>query len=199
MPSSAPQSTALSPTPSVGGRVGRTLFFLLVVGGLAGMLCCGGVSVVTVMLLGGVDRASQRISQVIDEKLKPMTLPGWENDWVMQEELTRPYTIALDAVTSNPDVIERLGDPVEQASEDIKRDYKQDLVGLFRRDGSGPLKDKETIMFRVKGPTGTGVVTVVAERSAIGNHMAPAEIKVATGDGPDIDIPPPKPQTQLSK
>jgi hypothetical protein len=122
----------------------------------------------------------------------PIPLPGIAaspdvNDWITDRTLAPVYTTALDAVASNLQVIERLGDSIEPVQQD-------DTEALFRRLDSGSLKPGgETIEFDIKGSKGTGIVSVVATGVANGEFRV-AKITVTFSDGATIDVPPPPDQ-----
>jgi hypothetical protein len=166
--------------------LGTLMTFVLVCGGL-----CAG------LLYYGANRAetlSERAEQALDRLQRgqpPLASPPVA-DWMTSRVLAPVYTVALDAVASNEQVIERLGDPIEPALEADE---------LYRRTSSGELAGDETIEFDILGAKGTAVVSVVASNEAAGSPpgMAYSAYRAATitvtfSDGAKIEVPPPKDQ-----
>jgi hypothetical protein len=174
--------------PSGGG--GR-LVLMIVLGVLAMLgLCCGVACTGLFVLWNRSPQLARRVTTAVEEKLTPQ--PAWVNDWMAQEQLTRAYTVALDAVVADKQVIERLGDPVEPAGEPDE---------LFRRENKGQLQSDETIEFDVKGPRGTAVVRVVTGPAQAPQFSYPwsaaKKITVKLADGGEIDVPPPKEENEI--
>jgi hypothetical protein len=96
--------------------------------------------------------------------------------------------VALDAVATDKNVTEALGEPIETVS---------DSAALFERDSTGELNPLgETIHFTIQGPKGKGNVVV----HTLGNRMRgpapqsashPRSIIVALADGRTIEVPAP--------
>src|SRR5262245_3190678 len=125
----------------------------------------------------------------------PMANPQ-VNDWWTLRMLAPTYTAAIDAITSNPQVSERLGEPVEPLS---------DVEDLYQRKDSGPPQpDGETILFAIQGPRGKAEVSVLAKTpTPDASGGAPGgrwdtyravEITVTFSDGSTIKVPAPKEQ-----
>lgn len=93
-------------------------------------------------------------------------------------ELLPTMDQAISAVSSDPQVIDRLGEPVE-------------ISTLPARDGSGELAPAgENFHFTVKGPKGTANVTGTA-RQELGSWRIIA-LTVQTSDGSTFNVPPPE-------
>lgn len=105
-------------------------------------------------------------------------------DWWTSRVLSQVYTVALDQVVSDPDVIELLGEPIEV-------DYSAEE--LFVRKGTGQLNEQsESIAFDIKGSKASATVTVVATTPQ--QRMQIREIRVTTEDGQTIQVTPPEPE-----
>ena len=85
------------------------------------------------------------------------------------------------AVTSDPQVIDRLGEPVS-------------LTSSPARQGEGKLKPAgETIQFDLAGPRGKGIASAVA--TSTGAEYRVVKITVTFADGSVVDVPPPEDQS----
>jgi len=93
-------------------------------------------------------------------------------------ELMPTMDQAISAVSSDPQVIDKLGEPVE-------------INTLPARDGSGELKPGgEDFHFTVKGPKGTGKVKGTARQES-GSWRITA-LTVQASDGSTFNVPPPQ-------
>jgi len=183
------------PKPKTAGDHGRTVLFIAL--GVAGvsLACCGGMGVAVLLLFTVRDSTRKKVQAAIEDRLPAQLVPQrWEEDWMTMEQLTRGYTTALDAVTADKRVIERLGDDIEA------------VVGpndkLFRRERTGRLSQSdEPIEFDVKGPKGTATVRVVcaAAQGLPGSFpwSRPTKITVKFKDDAELDVPPPVEKNQL--
>jgi hypothetical protein len=178
------------PPPHPGGGSGRlVLMIVLSVLGILG-LCCGVACSGVFVLWSRSPNLARRVEAAIEEKISPQ--PAWVNDWMIQERLSRAYTIALDAVADNKEVNERLGDPIEPAG---------DPDELFRRENNGAPLPEETIEFDIKGPKATAVVIVVTGQVNGPRFSQPGsgakKITVKFADGSQLDVPPPKEDVEV--
>jgi hypothetical protein len=183
------------PQHQPGGNNNRILAIVLVTMGLAGMLCCGGG--ICGGVLFSVVRSSPAVQQVttsIQSKLpqpQPSMTSGW--DWMAMEQLARAYTMALDAVVADKQVIEKLGKPVQPVIESEQ---------LFRRERNGALSnEEEAIEFDIAGPKGKAVVRVVGVAATGPPGAYPwsqaKKITVTLSDDTEIDVPVPAEKAQL--
>jgi hypothetical protein len=149
--------------PQPGG--GRTLVIvLLVVLGLV-VLACGGLCAGCYFVVG-------RTSRVVGKGLE---------EFAKSAALAPAYLSAMQAAISDPQVIDRLGEPITQT----------DHMVPYRRQGEGELRPAgETLQFDIRGPKGTGIVSVVAIKGDDGAFHA-AKITVTFGDGSVVDVPTP--------
>ncbi len=112
------------------------------------------------------------------------------NDWWTSRVLSQVYTVALDTVAADPQVIEHLGESIETDLE---------AEDLFRRQRAGPLNTAdETIAFDITGPKGSATVTVISAGGQLGDMnqaLQIREITVTASDGTTIDVPPPADQS----
>jgi cytochrome oxidase complex assembly protein 1 len=167
------------------------LLVALLVFAVSCLCCCGGIS-------AGLFLVADRVQTAVREMPKSIPVPGVTvtpdvNDWITARTLAPVYTTALDAVTSDKNVIERLGEPIETVG---------DSTDLFRLKGSDdPDNPGETIEFDIKGPRGPAKVTVGTSRPsaalpgvATTDELRVAKITVTLSDGSVIDVPPPKEQ-----
>jgi hypothetical protein len=158
---SHPSQFSPSPQQSGGGGTSVLVIVLVILGVL--LVVCGGVCAGCVYLA----RSSVGVVQ-----------KGLE-EGVKFVQLAPAYKEANLAVMNNEQVIDRLGEPIEPT----------EATPLFRHDGKGPLnKSGETFQFDVKGPKGTGIVSVVATGDA-DNVFHPAKITVTFSDGSVVDVP----------
>jgi Cytochrome oxidase complex assembly protein 1 len=148
------------PHPSGGGN--SVLVIVLVIFGVL-FVVCGGLCAGCVYLAG---QAKTVVQQGIEEGVKFV-------------QLAAVFAEAQQAVAANQQVIDRLGEPIELAGG----------VSPFRHEGQGKLnKSGETIQFDVKGPKGTGIVSVVATAGDDAIFHA-AKITVTFADGSVVDVP----------
>jgi cytochrome oxidase complex assembly protein 1 len=92
------------------------------------------------------------------------------------------YQTTLDAVTSDSQVIAKLGEPINRTSEP-----KRQNTGEFKTAG-------ETFQFDVKGPMGTGIVSAVAAAAGKDSPYKVTKITVTLTDGTVVDVQPPAEQ-----
>src|SRR6185369_10980664 len=89
--------------------------------------------------------------------------------------LTPAYAAAQKAVTTNAQVIDRLGEPIEMNTEP-------------QRQSAGELNPRgETFQFDVKGPKGIGIVSAVATAPDRQSQFRAGKITVTFADGSVID------------
>ena len=149
------------PPPQRSGDGGRTvLVIVLVILGLMLLGCaglCAGCYVVA-------RRAGESVSKGLEEGIKIALL-------------TPAYAAAQEAVTTNAQVIDRLGEPVEMNT-------------WPQRQNAGELKPGgETFQFDVKGPKGIGIVSAVATAPDRQSQFRAVKITVTFADGSVIDVP----------
>jgi hypothetical protein len=150
---SHPSQFGPSNQPSGGG--GSSVLTILLIVGIILLLICGG-------LCAGCYVVAQRTGAAIGQGLE-------------QAPLIFVHLQAAAAVSSNPEAIEKLGEPIEPQS--------------YTRSATGPLQPAgETLQFDVKGPKGSGIVSVVATKN--GESWEPSKITLTLQDGTVIDIPP---------
>ena len=109
------------------------------------------------------------------------------------------YATALDAVTTNKAVIERLGEPIGTASTAVESD-------LYRRKPSDDANSNDQILeFDIEGPKGKGTVSVQAIPASEAGSPGGAppggwsdfrlgKIIVKFSDGSSVEVPPPAKQ-----
>jgi Na+-translocating ferredoxin:NAD+ oxidoreductase RnfG subunit len=157
--------------PSRGGN--KVLMIVLIVLAVLAVGCCGLCGGCYVMTRTVVKKADKSISAIMEEAAKTA-------------QLAPAYLDAMRAVETNQAVIDRLGEPITQA----------DTMKPFEREAEGELKPAgETIQFDVKGPKGTGIVSLVAVAETGGNFH-PAKITVTFEDGSVVDVPTPSTEKQ---
>ncbi len=179
-----------APTNPPPQKPSGTLFIIALGTLMSLVLVCGGAC--AGLLYYGANRAetlTERAVQAIDRIQRgqpPLAAPP-VNDWMTSRVLAPVYTVALDAVATDGQVIERLGDSIGPS---IEADE------LYRRKATGELSDSETIEFDVNGAKGAAVVSVVATNQAGTPWSAyrAAEITVTLSDGTTLQVPPPKEQ-----
>jgi hypothetical protein len=153
---STPSQFSPSPAPQPSGGGGMSvLMILLIIGGVL-LLGCGG-------LCAGCMCVAQRAATEVGSAI----------------ELLGTQIAATMAVQSDPTVIEKLGEPIEQ-------------TGTHTRQGSGELNPAgETFTFDVSGPNGTAKVTASAMKDNLGVWTITV-ITVQCSDGTTINVPPPE-------
>ena len=156
---SSPSQFGPSPQQSGGGGSSVLVIVLIILGVM--LLACAG-------LCGGcylvARRAGESISKGVEEGIKIALL-------------SPAFAEAEESATSNAEVIQRLGEPVE-------------LKTFPQRQGSGELnRAGETIQFDIKGTKGTAIVSAVATSAAVNEPFHVAKITVTFSDGSVIDIP----------
>jgi hypothetical protein len=158
---SHPSQFGPSPQQSGGGGSSVLVIVLVVLGVL--VVVCGGLCAGCFYMAG---KSVTVVQKGIEEGVKFV-------------QLAVAYKEANLAVMNNEQVIDRLGEPIEPV----------EAAQLFRHEGTGPLKKSgETFQFDVKGPKGTGIVSVVATGDA-DNVFHPATITVTFSDGTVVDVP----------
>jgi hypothetical protein len=158
---SHPSQYSPPPQQSGGGGTSVLVIVLIILGVL--LVVCGGLCAGCVYFVG---RSATVVQKGIAEGIKFV-------------QLAPAYSEAQEAVAANQQVIDRLGEPIEPVVS----------ASPFRHEGKGELnKSGETIQFDVKGPKGTGIVSVVATGDA-DNIFHPAKITVTFGDGAVVDVP----------
>jgi hypothetical protein len=141
--------------PSGGG--GSVLLWVLLIVGLIVLLVCGG-------LCAGCYVAVQRASKAIEEGMEQAPL------WIV-------YFETQSAVEQDPQVIDRLGEPIEPDT------YRRSVQGPLQRGG-------ETIQYDITGPRGKAIVSAVAVAEAQ-DAWRVSKITVTFEDGSVVDVPPP--------
>ena len=158
---SHPSQFSPSPQQSGGGGSSVLVVVLVILGVL--VVVCGGLCAGCFYF---VSQSATVVKKGIEEGTKFL-------------QLTAAYKEANLAVMNNAQVIDRLGESIEPV----------ETAQLFRHEGTGPLKKSgETFQFDVKGPKGTGIVSVVATAGA-DNMFHPATITVTFSDGSVVDVP----------
>ena len=151
-----------SPPPQQSGGGTSVLVIVLVILGVL-VVVCGGACAGCFYFVG---KSASVVQKGLEEGFKFV-------------QLAAAYSEANEAVWKNQQVIDRLGEPIEPV----------EVTPLFRHEGKGPLKKSgETFQFDVKGPKGTGIVSVVATGDDE-NIFHPAKITVTFGDGSVVDVP----------
>jgi hypothetical protein len=158
---SHPSQYSPPPQQSGGGGMSVVVIVLVVLGVL--LVVCGGLCAGCVYFVG---RSATVVQKGIEEGFKTA-------------QLAVAYSDAFELVKENEQVLDRLGEPIEPVV----------AMPPYRHEGTGPLnKSGETIQFDVKGPTGTGIVSVVATGDEQG-IFHPAKVTVTFGDGSVVDVP----------
>jgi hypothetical protein len=158
---SHPSQYSPPPQQSGGGGTSVLVIVLVILGVL--VVVCGGVCAGCFYLVG---KSATVVQKGIEEGVKFV-------------QLTVAYKEANLAVMNDEQVTGRLGEPIEPV----------EATSLFRHEGTGPLKKSgETFQFDVKGPKGTGIVSVVATGDNE-NNFHPAKITVTFTDGTVVDVP----------
>lgn len=91
-------------------------------------------------------------------------------------EMTPVMSAAMSATQRDPQIIDKLGEPVEP-------------ISIPARTGSGELTSNEDFQFELKGPKGTAKVKGSATKE-VGTWKVTA-ITVQTSDGATFNVPPP--------
>jgi hypothetical protein len=126
--------------------------------------------------------------------------PAGANDWWEDRVLSPIYVTALDAVTQDAEVIERLGDSITATT------GGEEGTELFRRVGVGDFEETgKTIEFDIKGAKDSAVVKVLAigpadSGSAPGRYVEwrVGKIRVICSDGSEIEVPVPNNQPAVT-
>lgn len=166
-----------SPQPQVTGQLSRgwIVFILAVVFGSLGLWsACAGVAYVALHGTPTVWNPVPPGANVFGTTQSPM-------DWWTSRVLSQVYTVALDQVVADEDVIELLGEPIEV-------DYTAEE--LFVRKGTGQLNpSEEAIAFDIKGSKQSATVTVLAATPE--QQLRIREIRITAEDGQTIFVDPP--------
>src|SRR3989442_606567 len=127
-----PTPTQFKPSPQQSSAGGGCGIAAIIIGGLLtmGLVCaglCGGV-----LLYFGRGHVATTLEQA-GLPMPDLSLPepptDWE-DWMVKRELTHFYQTALESVTTDKSLIEKLGEPIET---DVGAET------LFSRQDKGPL------------------------------------------------------------
>jgi hypothetical protein len=171
---------------------------LVVVAALSVMLlvCCGGLAAIGSLFYARAEHVAAEVKSAVQRTTGMPTrgppAPAWQQDWIAMSQLTPAYSAALDAVASDPTVLENLGEPIESAT---------DGDTLFRRDKKGGWtggNSSESLEFDIQGPKGKAEVHVVAGAPPVTRNppgfyrgVWPLSITVTLEDGSEISVPPP--------
>ncbi len=184
---------ASPPAPAVPdrppGRLTAGCIALLAVA-TASLFLCMGVITVGVYSLRNPSMLPPSLQRTVEQSslLNPAAAqPTWDgNDWWIQRIQSQAYTVALDVVVANEDVIQRLGD-------DVGPDYAAE--DLYRRTNTGPLRPTETFEFDLIGAKGKAKVSVTITGSGMTDlgqqEIQFREITITFADGSTLTVPPP--------
>jgi len=150
-----------SPPPSSGGGSSALKIILIVVAVL--LLGCAGLCAGCLYFAG---RTAQEAGKVYEELNK----------------LGGAYTNTQAAVSNDPQVIDRLGQPILMTSP-----AKRENTGEFKTSG-------ETFQFDIKGSKGTAIVSAVAAAPDKTSAFKVTKITVTFSDGSVVDVQPPSEQ-----
>jgi len=182
----APPAPAVPDRPP--GRLTAGCIAMLAVA-TASLFLCMGVITVGVYSLRDPSMLPPSLQQAVEnsslmKSVAPQpTFDG--NDWWTARVLSQVYTVALDAVVADPQVIERLGD-------DVSPDYAAE--DLYRRTNAGPLSPTETFEFDLAGTKDKATIKVTITGAAMsdqGQQVHFREITVTFADGSTLTVPPP--------
>lgn len=152
MSAPGPYNPNPQPPRSSGGL--SVLMIILIIAGVLLLLCAG--------ICGGCVLVAQRTATEFGSAI----------------ELLPVQLAASEAVESDPAVIEKLGEPIEQSSPPV-------------RQSSGEIKPAgETFTFDISGPNGTAKVTSTAMKDA--GAWKVTVITVQCSDGTTLNVPPPE-------
>jgi hypothetical protein len=187
---SVPTKPGQSPNQSGTGSI---LVIVLSVLGCMAFLCCGGLALLGSLFYSRLDSATaQRVQATIQNNPTPAFSPARQMEWIAMAQLTPVYTAALDTVVGNPEVLEKLGEPIQTPA---------DPEALFRRAQKGEWTgEEESFEFDIAGPKGTAVVHVMAGAPGMlpgapgmmpgeNGSMWPKSIRVTLQDGTEILVP----------
>jgi hypothetical protein len=159
---------------SSGGPTAKQIVVLTVAAVVWMVLLCAGI-------VGGVlFIARDRVANVVEGAKGALTgnaVPqtDWD-DWHVQRQLTHLYQTALESISADTALAEKLGEPIEPA---LTSDE------LFERTGG--VIETVGIAFDIQGPKGTGTVTV---QFVPGQLHAPESIQVKLGDESVVEVVP---------
>jgi len=178
---SAPHHTP--PRQSSSGGAGQVLVIVAVIVGCLVLVCCGGLGVLGAIFYTRAEKSLAEAQQAIQQGVRNPPTPKWEDDWVAMHALTAVYTAVVDAAVSNPQLIERLGEPMETVDNDS---------ALFRRERKGMLDAQEAFEFDLQGPKGKATIHVECSTSAqLGLHQ-PVKVIAKSEDGSELELPAPE-------
>jgi hypothetical protein len=178
---SAPHQT--KPGQSATGDTGQIVLILVVVFSCLAAVCCGGIGVLGAIFYTRAEKSIAEVQQSLQESIRNPPLPKWEDDWVAMHALTAVYTAVVDAAVGNPQLIERLGAPMETVDND---------AGLFRRQRKGILDAQEVFEFDLQGPKGKATIQVECSTSAqMGLHQ-PIKVIAKFDDDTELELPAPE-------
>jgi len=154
--------------------------------GLVSACMCGGV--ILYFYAARVQPALAQAGIPAPDISLPEPQIDW-NDWMVQRELTHFYQTALESVTTDRALIEKLGEPIDA---DITAEK------LFTRQDQGPLNPTtEHIEFEVRGPKGVGKVLAISKPGRSdgvppggGDGIQPDKIQVTLQDGSTVEVRP---------
>jgi hypothetical protein len=162
MSMSAPSQFGSSPQPAGGG--GSSVLVIVLVVLLVLFVGCGGLCGGCLYFAG---KGATAVQKGIDEGMKLV-------------QLAAAYSTTESTVLSDPQVIDRLGQPIERTTEP-------------KRQNAGDLKPAgETFQFDIKGPKATAIVSAVA--TADSGPFKVTQITVTFSDGSVVDVKPPADQ-----
>ncbi|HEX5104425.1 MAG TPA: cytochrome c oxidase assembly factor Coa1 family protein [Pirellulaceae bacterium] len=152
-----------SPPPSSGGS--SWLIILLVILGLV-MLTCAG-------LCGGCIYLGQRAAVHVGKAAE---------EFAGYLQLMPAFAATQQAVDNDPQVVQRLGQPIES-------------LAMPKRQNQGDLKPGgETFLYDIRGPQGTAIVSGVATAESPAGPWRVSTINVTFADGSVVTVPTPENQ-----
>jgi flagellar basal body-associated protein FliL len=157
---SAPSQFSPPPQSSGGGSSALKIILIILAVLLIG---CGGLCAGCLYVAG---RTAKEAGKAFEEFAK----------------LGTAYANTQSAVTSDPQVIDRLGEPIEMTSQ-----AKRQNTGEYNTSG-------ETFQFDIKGPKGTAIVSAVATAPDKNSPFKVTKITVTFSDGSVVDVQPPSEQ-----
>ena len=149
------------PQQSSGGGSSALKIILIILAVL--LLGCGGLCAGCLYVAG---RTAKEAGKAIEEAVK----------------LGGAYDTTESTVRGDPQVIDRLGEPIEMTS-------------MPKRQNNGEYKTSgETFQFDIKGSKGTAIVSAVATAPDKTSPFKVTKITVTFNDGSVVDVKPPKEQ-----
>jgi hypothetical protein len=154
-----------TPPPKPGGSSWLTILLVVL---LLLMLTCGG-------LCGGCIYVGQRAAVQVGKSV---------NEAASYLVLMPAFAATQQAVDHDPQVIDRLGQPIE-------------AFQMPQRQSAAPLNPKgETFQYDIRGPKGKAIVSGVATADSPAGPWRVATITVTFADGSLVTIPAPDDQSQ---